>query len=98
VITTIASGVSLAISAAFVLVAAVLLVARLRNRHHIRHHYGEAELQDLSRDDIDPLWRERDRASLDGPPPPSWDPYVTRSPHRPGNPPQPRTKGAADDR
>jgi hypothetical protein len=67
----------------------LLLVAMfLRIRERSRHHYSKAELQDLSRDDIDPLWRERDQASLEGPPPPSWDPCVTKRPHRPEDPPQ----------
>jgi hypothetical protein len=87
---TIASDVSLAISGLFLLVAAVLLVLRLRNRRQVRG-YRLSELTDLSRDDIDPHWPQVRDTHSD--PPPSWDPCVTEHPHRPEDPPQPPHQG-----
>jgi hypothetical protein len=77
---TIASVASLAISGLFLLVAAVLLVLRLRNRRQVRG-YRLSELLDLSRDDIDPHWPQV-RDTL-GDPPPEWDPCIVRKPKDP---------------
>ena len=88
-IDTIASDVSLAISGLFVLVAAVLLVLRLRWRKQMRRQpWSLSALADLSRDDVDPGWPEvwatfpghaNDLTEV----PPEWDPCIVRDPRTP---------------
>ena len=58
---------------------AVAIFLRVLERH--QHQYSVAELQDLSRDDIDPHWPQV-RETL-GDPPPSWDPCIVRDPRTP---------------
>lgn len=75
---TIASDVSLAISGLFVLVAAVLLVLRLRWRKQMRRQpWSLSALADLSRDDVDPNWPlARDELGLPG----FMDPHIVKDP------------------
>jgi hypothetical protein len=70
----------------------VAIVLRIRAQRHAPD-WRVTRLADLDRVHVDPHWDETQQR-LDGAPPPSWDPCVTKRPHQPEDPQQ----GEDDDR